>query len=170
MGDRLRPQANRTVLGLLLALLFVAVLLALWFLIFDGDDTASDTTVQRDVPTALPIPTSTSGPVISQPAEPAPTPTPAVTPTPIPAGFEACAADRMPLTTTNYIVDTNTVPLNQRSAPAVGADLVGTFDPAQANLVFTGDCVKNVEDGYTWWKIFNGNQDVWIASDFVTPN
>ena len=34
MNDRARPQANRTMLGVLLALLFVAVVLALWFLLF----------------------------------------------------------------------------------------------------------------------------------------
>jgi hypothetical protein len=37
-------------------------------------------------------------------------------------------------------------------------------------LVFTGECVVNVADGYTWWKIFNGTEDVWVASAFVTPN
>jgi hypothetical protein len=36
--------------------------------------------------------------------------------------------------------------------------------------MFTGECVMNVSDGYTWWKIFNGAEDVWIASAFVTPN
>ena len=70
----------------------------------------------------------------------------------------------------SYIVDTNTAPLNQRYEPSVGGAQAGSFDPGQTGLVFTGECVVNVTDGYTWWKIFNGTEDVWVASAFVTPN
>jgi len=168
MNDRTRPQANRTILGVLLAILAVAVLLALWFLIFDrGDDSASGSsaalptpvtipTVSQAVSTPTPVPTTVSAPV--------------VTPTPVPEGFQACSDAQSPLTTTTYIVDTNTTPLNQRAEPSVAASQAGTFDPGQDDLVFSGECVINVNDQYTWWKIFNGTVDVWVASDFVTPN
>lgn len=177
MGDSQKPQVNRTVLGVLLAVLFVAVLLALWFLLFDGDDdsTSLDTNDgQGAVPTSLTIPTSTAIPVGEAGALPtsagAPTTAPVMTPTPVPEGFEACDETRAPLTTQTYIVDTNTTPLNQRAEPAVVAEQAGTFDPGQTGLVFTGECVVNLADGYVWWQINNGTVDVWVASDFVTPS
>jgi len=174
MNDRTRPQANRTILGILLAMLFVAIVLALWFLLFDRDGSASSAAGDdRAGPTPLTIATSTPDPLGSSAgtaptAAPLPTSTPAIPPTAVPEGFTACADGDKPLVTSSYIVDTNTTPLNQRSEPAVSADQVGTFDPAQTGLVFTGDCVVNVTDGFTWWEIFNGTTDVWIASDFVT--
>ncbi len=175
MNDRARPQANRTMLGVLLALLAVAVLLALWFLIFDnGDDTAAGSN-QSALPTPVTIPatpTPVGGIGVATTDETAATPTtaPVATATPIPEGFEACASTAEPSTTGTYIVDTNTTPLNQRAEPAVSAAQAGTFDPGQTGLSFTGECVVNIGDGYTWWKIFNGTEDVWIASSFVTPN
>jgi len=179
MNDRTRPQANRTILGILLALLFVAVLLALWFLIFDSDGgSSSASSDNRAFPTAVTIPTSTPDPLASAvvPAQAAavatavPTTVPAITPTPLPEGFSACTDSTGPLTTSTYVVDTNSTPLNQRTEPSVDADQVGTFAAGKADLVFTGQCVVNVADGYTWWQIFNGTDDVWVASDFVTPN
>lgn len=181
MNDRARPQANRTMLGLLLALLFVAVVLALWFLLFDDGDSSSSSASQSALPTPLVIPTSTAAPSSTTDAvdttvglnttgaaDAAPTTAPFATP--VPQGFEACTTETAPLTTATYIVDTNTTPLNQRADPAVSGAQTGTFDPGQTGLVFTGECVVNVSDGYTWWKIFNGAEDVWIASAFVTPN
>ena len=47
---------------------------------------------------------------------------------------------------------------------------MGTFAPAQSGLVFNGDCVVNLADGYVWWGINNGTNDVWVASRFVSPN
>lgn len=178
MNDRARPQANRTMLGVLLALLAVAVLLALWFLLFDNGDSSSSTASTSARPTPLTIATSTPVPsdttvgvnTTDTPAEPDPTAIPAVVATPVPEGFEACTSDAAPLTTSSYIVDTNTTPLNQRDEPSVNGAQAGTFDPGETGLVFTGECVVNVADGYTWWKIFNGSQDVWIASAFVTAN
>lgn len=175
MNDRARPQANRTMLGVLLALLFVAVLLALWFLIFDsGDATSSADPAPRPTPltiaTSTPVPDDSVGITTTDAVEAAPTTAPVATATPVPEGFEACTADTAPLTTATYIVDTNTTPLNQRSEPAVSGTQAGTFDPGQTGLVFTGECVVNIADGYTWWQIFNGTEDVWVASDFVTPN
>jgi hypothetical protein len=177
MNDRARPQANRTLLRVLLTLLFVAVLLALWFLIFDNDDSTTAGSGSAAGPTPLTIATSTPEPedvvvgvTTTDSVEETPTTVSVATPTPVPEGFEACGTDREPLTTTTYIVDTNTTPLNQRSEPAVSAPEAGTFDPGESGLVFTGECVVNVADGYTWWKIFNGSEDVWIASDFVTPS
>ena len=76
----------------------------------------------------------------------------------------------MPLTTSTYTVDTNTTPLRQRVGPSVDADQTGAFDAGQPNLVFNGECVVNIADGFTWWQIFNGTEDVWVASDFVTVN
>lgn len=175
MNDRTRPpQANRTILGVLLALLFVAVILALWFLIFDRDGNATAADDDRARPTPLTIATSTPDPtggaVTAPTAQVIATAVPDITATPVPEGFTACADADKPLTTSSYIVDTNTTPLNQRAEPSVGAVQAGTFDPGQTGLVFTGDCVVNVADGYTWWQIFNGTADVWVASAFVTPN
>lgn len=173
MNDRARPQANRTALGVLLAVLAVAILLALWFLLFDrGDDSATGSSNQP-LPTPVTIPTSPpADAVVTAPTTVVTVATtePAVTPTPVPEGFQACTDAQAPVTTTTYIVDTNTTPLNQRSEPAVGSAQSGTFDPGQADLVFAGECVVNLNDSYTWWKIFNGTVDVWVASDFVTPN
>lgn len=174
MNDRGRPQANRTILGVLLALLFVAIVLALWFLLFDDrDSTASSANSSGAMPTPLTIATVAPTPA-GQTVEPAPveepTATPIATATAVPAGFEACATARLPTTTSTYVVDTNTTPLNQRVEPAVSASQAGTFAPGQDDLVFTGNCVVNITDGYTWWEIFNGTDDVWVASDFVTPN
>lgn len=173
-GDRepTRPAASRTVLGVLLALLILAVVVALWALLTGGDDNVADDNVDvttAAVPTALPIPTSTPAPAAVAP-EDAPTPTPTPVPTPLAEGFEACGDDRSPLLSATYIVDTLSTPLNQRSEPAVGGELMGTFTPAQSGLVFTGDCVVNLADGYVWWEINNGTDDVWVASRFVTPN
>ena len=170
MNDRAKPQANRTMLGVLLAILAVAVLLALWFLIFDrGDSSASGSNGSNALPTPVTIPTS-----VQVAVTPTPIPTtetlPAVTPTPVPEGFEACSEANSPLTTTTYVVDTNTTPLNQRAEPSVASTQSGTFAPGQDDLVFTGECVVNLNDQFTWWKIFNGTADVWVASDFVTPN
>lgn len=175
MNDRARPQANRTLLGVLLAVLFIAVLLALWFLIFDNDDsTASGDPAPRPTPltiaTSTPVPDDAVGVTTTDTAETAPTTAPVAAATPVPEGFEVCVDNAVPLTTATYIVDTNTTPLNQRLEPAVSSDLAGTFDPGQTGLVFTGECVVNIADGFTWWQIFNGADDVWIASSFVTPN
>jgi len=173
MNDRARPQANRTILGVLLALLAVAVLLGIGRLIFDrGDSATTNLSTQSALPTALTIvePTAPPADATAQPLAIAPTAAPAAAATPVPAGFEACATDALPLTITTYIVDTNTTPLNQRAEPAVTAEQTGTFAPGQDDLVFTGDCVVNVNDGYTWWEIFNGTDDVWVASSFVTAN
>jgi hypothetical protein len=183
MNDRARPQANRTMLGVLLALLFVAVVLALWFLLFDNGDSASSSAPEGTQPTPLAIPTSTPVPSVAIGADDttvgitttdsvnaAPTTAPVATATPVPQGFEVCTTETAPLTAATYIVDTNTTPLNQRASPDVSGTQAGTFDPGQTGLMFTGECVMNVSDGYTWWKIFNGAEDVWIASAFVTPN
>ena len=183
MNDRPRPQANRTMLGVLLALLFVAVVLALWFLLFDNGDSSSSSAPEGTQPTPLAIPTSTPVPSVAISADDttvgitttdsvnaAPTTAPVATATPVPQGFEVCTTETAPLTAATYIVDTNTTPLNQRASPAVSGTQAGTFDPGQTGLMFTGECVMNVSDGYTWWKIFNGAEDVWIASAFVTPN
>jgi len=166
--DRGRPQANRTVLGILLALLGVAVLLALWALIFNNGGSGGSASGALPTPTAVTLPTP--GPTVNEAPTAVPTTAPAVTPTVLPTGFEACGVDREPSVTSTYIVDTNTTPLNQRSEPSVDGDLAGTFAPAQSGLSFTGECVVNVADGYTWWKINNGSADVWIASTFVSPN
>jgi len=177
MNDRALPQANRTVLGLLLALLAIAVVLALWFLIFDNGDSSTSAASQAPRPTPLTIATSTPVPqdtsigiITTEDVEPEATTAPVPSSTPVAEGFEACTADASPLTTSSYIVDTNTAPLNQRYEPSVGGAQAGSFDPGQTGLVFTGECVVNVTDGYTWWKIFNGTEDVWVASAFVTPN
>lgn len=169
MDNRQRPQTNRTVLGVLLAILGVAVLLALWFLIFDNDDDAA-TGVNTALPTPLTVATSTPGPQLAPTSAAVPTSAPAATATAVPEGFDSCTGAQAPLTTTTYIVDTNTTPLNQRATPAVSAEQSGTFPAGQNDLVFTGECVVNLTDGYVWWQIFNGTQDVWVASDFVTPN
>jgi hypothetical protein len=176
MNDRTRTQGNRTLLGILVAMLGVAILLALYFLIFDNDGTSTASGSSRAMPTPLTIATSTPAPSVglstTAPTAVASSPTtaPVVTPTPVPDGFTACTTANAPLTTNTYIVDTNTTPLNQRAEPAVSGELAGTFAPGQDDLVFTGDCVVNNADGFTWWKIFNGTTDVWVASDFVTPN
>ncbi len=175
MNDRARPQTNRTVLGVLLAVLFVAIVLALWFLLFDDDSTTA-TSATTAGPTPVTIATSTPEPddttvgLSTGDVDETETTAPVATPTPVPEGFEACSAEDAPATTQTYIVDTNTTPLNQRSEPAVTGTLVGTFDPGQTGLAFTGECVVNITDGFTWWKIFNGTEDVWIASGFVTPD
>lgn len=164
--DRGRPQTNRTVLGILLALLGVAVLLALWALIFNQNESSAFGSGSQPTPTALTVPTPapTVIPTVT------PIPAPSVVPTALPVGFEACGTERSPSTTSTYVVDTNTTPLNQRLEPGVGGELAGTFRPGQNDLAFSGECVVNVDDGYTWWKTNNGTQDVWIASDFVSRN
>ena len=181
MSDRGRPQANRTMLGVLLGLLFVAVLLALWFLIVDNGESSSSSANQSGQPTPLVIPTSTPRPSSISSADNTTTEATtadtvdttamtALAATPVPEGFVACAPGTSPLTAATYIVDTNTAPLNQRAEPAVNGAQAGTFDPGQTGLVFTGECIVNESDGYTWWKIFNGDEDVWVASAFVTAN
>lgn len=168
-GDTGRPQLSRTVLGALLALLALAVVLALWFVLTgdDGESADGDTQLATGVPTALPIPTSTPTPVVS--TEPTPTPAPTAEPTPLPDGFEACGDSRAPLLSATYIVDTVTTPLNQRSEPSVDGELVGSFDPGETGLTFNGECIVNLADGYVWWQIDNGTEPVWVASSFVTP-
>lgn len=179
-----RPQTNRTVLGALIVLLLVAVLLALWFLVFDDDEGANGTGDDSALdagPTPVTIPTSTPGPVIvdagagddDESASALPTPLPTsvpTTPTPVPEGFEACGTDRAPSTTGTYIVDTSTTPLNQRVGPSVASDLAGSFDPGTTGLVFTGECLVNLGDGFVWWEIETDTATVWVASDFVSPN
>lgn len=171
MGDRTRPQTNRAVLGVLLAFLFIAILLALWSLLFRGDDSTTASAGNSDLvaPTPLTIATATPVPPATTPTV-TPTTAPVATATSVPEGFEACDEARAPLATATYIVDTNTTPLNQRSEPSVNAPQSGTFDPGQSGLVFDGDCVVNLADGYVWWQINNGTNDVWIASSFVSPN
>ena len=167
MSDSGRPPRSRAVLGALIALLAVAVLLALWALIFNqGDSTASADEGPEALPTPITLATSTPVPA----ATPIVSPTPAVAPTPLATGLQSCADENLPLTTTTYTVDTNTTPLNQRVEPSVEAEQIGSFDAGQASLVFTGECVVNATDGFTWWQIFNGTNDVWVASDFVTVN
>lgn len=168
MDSRPRPQRSRVVLGVLLAFLLIAVLLALWALLFGGNDSTDLASGQAPSPTPLTIATATPLPAASP--TPVPTVTPSATTTPIPEGLQACADDNLPLTTATYVVDTNTTPLNQRTEPSIDANREGAFDAGQKGLVFTGECVVNVVDGYTWWKIFNGTRDVWVASDFVTVN
>ena len=170
-GELSRPALSRTVLGVLLALLILAVIVALWALLTGGDDDVADEVdiTTAAVPTALPIPTSTPAPQVVVPDD-APTPTPTPEPTPLPEGFEACGDDRSPLLSATYIVDTLSTPLNQRNQPAVDGELMGTFAPAQSGLVFSGDCVVNLADGYVWWENNNGTNDVWVASRFVSPN
>lgn len=168
------PKASRTTLGALVVVLVVAVLFALWFLVFSGDggddDVATDDeSTPAAVPTPLPIPTSTPTPAALEPTEPAPTAEPTPEPTSLPDGFDACDDDRAPLLSSTYIVDTVTTPLNQRADPSVDGALVGSFDPGQTGLTFNGQCVVNLTDGYVWWQIDNGSEDVWIASSFVTP-
>lgn len=162
---------SRSVLGALLILLVVAVLIAMWALLTGGDDevATADEQVVATVPTALPIPTSTPIPVAEDPAT-APTPIPTPVPTSVPDGFEACGDTRSPILSATYIVDTNTTPLNQRDLPSVDGSQVGAFDPGETGLVFNGECVVNLADGYVWWQINNGTADVWVASSFVTPN
>lgn len=175
-----RLQSSRTLLGILLAFLICAVLLALWFLLTGEDDEAASET-----PTTTTTTTTDTGEVVAVPtvAIPASTPTPeaenaqtlavptaTVVPTAVPEGFEACGLERSPIVTATYIVDTLTTPLNQRAEPSVQGALVGSYDPGQTGITFTGECVVNLSDGYVWWETFNGSQDVWVASDFVTPN
>jgi len=168
MDARQRPQTNRTVLGVLLAILGIAVLLALWFLIFDrGDNSASGP--NAPLPTPLTVATSTPAPQQASPTSVA-VATSAPVATAVPEGFEACTDSQAPLTTTTYVVDTNTTPLNQRATPEVVAAQSGTFPAGQDDLVFSGECIVNLTDNYVWWQIFNGTEDVWVASDFVTPN
>lgn len=164
--DRSRPQTNRTVLGILLALLGIAVLLAVWALIFNNGDSGAFGSNAQPTPTALTVPTP--APTVAPTATPIPAPS--VAPTTLPTGFEACGTAQSPSTTGTYVVDTNTTPLNQRAEPSVSGELAGTFRPGRDDLTFTGECVVNVDDGYTWWKINNGTADVWIASTFVSPN
>lgn len=157
---------SRGVLGALVVVLAAAVVLALWYLLTRGDDgTEVATTPEAPrivIPTSTPVPTAVVGPTVE--------PTPSPVPTPVPAGFEACGSERAPLVTATYIVDTLSTPLNQRAEPKVDGELLGTFAPSQSGLVFTGECLVNLADGYVWWKIHNGSQEVWVASDFVTPN
>lgn len=162
---------SRSVLGALLILLVVAVLIALWAIVTGGDDdlASNGDQVVTTVPTALPIPTSTPLPIIENAAT-TPTPVPTAAPTPVPDGFEACGDSRSPIRSATYIVDTNTAPLNQRDLPSVDGNLVGAFDPGQSGLVFNGECIVNLADGYVWWQIDNGTDNVWIASSFVTAN
>lgn len=164
--DRDRPQTNRTVLGILLALLGIAVLLALWALIFNRGESGAFGSNSQPTPTALTVPTPapTTEPTVT------PVPAPSVAPTALPTGFEACGTAQSPSTTSTYVVDTNTTPLNQRLEPDVDGELAGTFRPGQNDLAFSGECVVNIDDGYAWWKTNNGTQDVWIASAFVSPN
>lgn len=168
MQDTKQSQTNRTILGVLLAILAVAILLALYSLMFGNDDGSS----ADGMPTPVSIPTSTVVPAQTQEEAAAPVATapPQATPTAVPEGFEACSTGQAPVTTGTYRVDTNTTPLNQRAAPDVTSEQAGTFSPGTADLVFTGDCVINSADGYVWWEIFNGTEDVWIASDFVSQN
>jgi len=161
----LEPEArsSRTLLGVLLGVLVIAVLLALLLLITrNNDENAAD--AADALPTPLPVPTTTPAPV--QPTATAPTPTPE--PTPVPEGFEACDVARSPLVSATYIVDTVETPLNQRLEPSVDGEQVGTFAPGQTGLVFNGECLVNLADGFVWWQINNGTQEVWVASDFVT--
>lgn len=160
------PAVSRTVLGALLALLMLAILLAVWFLLFGGDDDKTATSLSTTAPTAIPIPSSTPVP----PAAAATAVEPTAVATPVPSGFEACSTDRAPLVTATYIVDTIETPLNQRSEPSINGDLVGSFEAGSTGLSFTGECLVNITDGFVWWQINNGAVDVWVASDFVTPN
>jgi len=160
------PAMSRTVLGALLALLMLAILLAVWFLLFGGDNDETATSLSTTAPTAIPIPTSTPVP----PAAAATAAEPTAVATSVPSGFEACSADRAPLVTATYIVDTIETPLNQRSEPSINGDLVGSFEAGSTGLSFTGECLVNITDGFVWWQINNGEVDVWVASDFVTPN
>lgn len=173
LEGRTRPQTQRTLLGVLLALLLVAVVLAIWFLLFDNDGpTASDPEADPG-PTPLVVATSTPSPDdtigLDTTGEVEPTAAPVATATSLPEGLQPCSDADAPNPATTYIVDTNTTPLNQRTEPSVDGEQVGAFDPAETGLVFTGECVVNAADGYTWWRIFNGTDDVWIASSFVTP-
>ena len=176
MNDRARPQASRTLLGVLLAVLAIAILVTLWSFVFNNDDDSTASSSDAAAPTPLTIPTTPPTPDASvgvtttDEASAEPTTAPVATATPLPEGFEACTDDASPSTTGSYIVDTNTTPLNQRAEPAVTSDQAGTFDPGQTGLQFTGECVVNITDGYTWWQIFNGTDDVWVASSFVTQN
>lgn len=179
-----RPQRNRTILGVLIVLLVIAVLLALWFLVIDdddssgpGDDSALAGPTPVTIPTSTPTPVAVdTGPVAADDAPagtdalPTPLPTVATTPTPVPEGFEACGPDRAPSATSTYIVDTSTTPLNQRVGPGVDNELAGSFDPGTTGLVFTGECLVNLGDGYVWWQIETETASVWVASEFVTPN
>lgn len=182
--ERQRPQRSRAVLGALSLLLLVAVVLALWFLVFDDDDTDPGASDDRSVatgPTPLPIPTSTPSPEAARSVvddtqsedgttgSQVPTPLATTLPTPVPDGFEACGSDRAPSSTGTYIVDTTTTPLNQRSEPSVASEAAGAFDPGTTGLIFTGECLVNLGDGYVWWQINNGTADVWVASEFVSP-
>ena len=172
-GNERERQLSRTVLGVLVSLVFVAVALALWFLVFDRDDSTATggLTTSASAPTPLALPTVTPLPVLVDSVAPpaAGTTTPLVTPTALPAGLESCSPDRAPSSAATYVVNTGTTPLNQRAEPAVSATLSGTFDPGKTGLIFTGGCVVNSADGYVWWQIFNGTTDVWVASDFVSP-
>lgn len=177
-SERQRPQANRTVLGVLVVLLGIAVLLALWFLVIDDDgDGSGDAGVVTAGPTPIAVPSSTPTPIPDavvattggdDSLEAEATPAPTTVPTTVPVGFEACAPATAPSATATYIVDTTTTPLNQRILPSVASELAGSFDPGQTGLVFTGQCLVNLEDEYTWWEINNGSADVWVASDFVS--
>ena len=158
-------RSSRTLLGVLLGVLVLAVLLAVLLLITrNNDETAANT--DAALPTPLPVPTTTPAPVQPTAADPTPTPVP----TAVPEGFEACDAARSPLVSATYIVDTVETPLNQRLEPSVEGEQVGSFAPGQTGLVFNGECLVNVTDGFVWWQINNGTQDVWVASDFVTAN
>lgn len=174
-SDRQRPQMNRTVLGALIVLLLFAVVLSIWALLFRDDDDANsgDSTVASAGPTPVPVPTSTPTPVpdavlgtVGEGTQPPAGPT--LIPTTVPVGFEACDPSESPSATASYIVDTSTTPLNQRVSPSVSAELAGSFEPGKTGLVFTGDCLVNLEDELVWWQINNGTADVWVASKFVT--
>lgn len=164
-GDRRGLRSNRILLGVLILVLFAAVLLSLWFLLIDNDGNgSSDVAV---APTPLTIPTDVPVPTVT--VAPTATEVPTVEPTPLPVGLAACTPEQMPVVGNSYLVATVTAPLNQRVEPSATADKRGSYPPGTAGLTFTGDCVVNTGDQYTWWQIIVDDGPVWVASDFVQP-
>ncbi len=181
--------ANRSVLGVLVVLLAVAVMLALWFLLVDSDDNGA-TELSNPAPTPVDIPLSTavaadvveSTPIADQVSDPAPVggqedqaeqnqpeATTAV-PTPLPDGLTYCEVADLPVTTTSYKVDTNSAALKHRAEPSAQSPQLGESSRATTGLRATGDCAVNTSDGFTWWQLTIDGNTVWVASEFLSPS
>lgn len=85
-------------------------------------------------------------------------------------GLSSCSAEDQPQPGVTYIVNTATVPLNQRQEPSYTSQLVGSFEPGTTGLTFTTNCWINDADGLVWWEIDRDGTLGWVAGQYLTPN
>lgn len=167
-----KPRRNRKGLlpWLLLALLAVALAAIIWFFIIDDDDpndspeSSTATTGQTTAGANDGNGGDDAGPetvvVATATAVPAPTPTPEL-------AIGGCTDLTAPDTTTTYKITGVTSKLNQRAAPSLNAEVAGEFLPDRVGIVATGECLDNPDDGYVWWEVSDGGQEVWVAAEFL---